>query len=241
MAMSKTVHFKGNFKNKEGNGVVPYCLRFGYSRKWGMTTENKSEVNCTRCAKALDITPAVKVTSSTAGTCQCCFNSFETRQRGENAPFRMVAHGYTRPGHGYLMGMCRGEGHPPFEVSCEQTKMFRQELMDFLASEQVYLKQLENYEIAELPTKVKNGERVVGKHGLKVDATVSVMVPRTQMEDYQNPFYPSQPWEQVHGYEYLRKMAIMNVKRSMDAVELDIKTLTKKIETWAPVAFPLAK
>lgn len=65
------------------------------------------------------------------GTCQACFRRHSTRQ--PFAYLQMVHHGYERPGTGWIVGDCIGVGHEPYELSCEQTKVWRQTVADRLA------------------------------------------------------------------------------------------------------------
>jgi len=83
-----------------------------------MTTTDQSQVSCKACAKKLGITPAAEVQTSKnhSATCACCFNSQKVKPVGT-----MFKHGYTRPGYGYILGGCPGDGFAPYEVSVEGT------------------------------------------------------------------------------------------------------------------------
>jgi hypothetical protein len=245
MSTSQTIHFAAFWKNKPALGVVPYCQRYAFSYRGGLTTEDKSKVNCTRCAKALDITPAPKMTSSTRGTCQGCFSKYETHQHDQN--WDVVLHGFQRPGIGFLLGECRGHGHVPFEVSCEQTKVFRAELVQFKAEQQAWLKMVVGNEVPSFTAKVATGKRVPDNstpkrraYGYETAEYKSVEVPLGQGE-IPNPFQPERPWEKVPSYETLRNQAAVQTRNTISQVEEQIKFLTKMINSWKPVAFPLAK
>lgn len=57
-----------------------------------------------------------KVTEDFIGTCQCCFGEFKV-----NDLRMIVLHGYQRPGHGYIIGNCRGVDYAPFEYDTTLT------------------------------------------------------------------------------------------------------------------------
>jgi hypothetical protein len=80
MSAPSIVHARADWKSKVGRHVA-LCQKWAFTPGYGVTSEDNTKVNCTRCAKKLGITPAPRVASSTAGTCQCCFNAQETRQR----------------------------------------------------------------------------------------------------------------------------------------------------------------
>jgi hypothetical protein len=59
-------------------------------------------------------------TEDYVGTCPCCFGEFKVRDI-DNANHRMVMHGFSRPGIGYLIGGCLGVDQIPFEYSTAGT------------------------------------------------------------------------------------------------------------------------
>lgn len=67
-------------------------------RRTRLTPEQKAENAAKRAAKA-----------ATQKECQVCERHQSVKQNG-----RMVNHGYTRPGCGWLIGGCMGVGHKPF-------------------------------------------------------------------------------------------------------------------------------
>lgn len=57
------------------------------------------------------------------GTCPICDGTYKVRLGA------MVHHGFKRPGDGFIHGDCFAVGHPPYEVSCEVTKVYRSQIM----------------------------------------------------------------------------------------------------------------
>lgn len=243
MATATTIHFKANFKNKEGRGVVPHCSRFALSPRYGTTTEDKSKVNCTRCAKQLDITPVAKVVSSTIGTCQCCFGGYETRQKGGEGAFRSVLHGYKRPGVGYIIGDCQGCGFAPFEVSCEQTKVFLAAVKGCLVATEDYLDRLVTDKVEVLCTEVATGNRIPHPKygGSYTTSEYKEMEVKLGDAESQNPFQMDKPWERVPSYDTLRARKVRDVEAQIRQIQGDIAFLTGKIEGWVAVPFPISK
>lgn len=247
MATSTVIHFEGTYKEGRAGYTqkVPHCTRFAMHISYGQTTTDKALVNCTRCAKQLGFTPAAKKVSSTIGTCQCCFGGYETRQKGGKGDFKSVLHGYTRPGHGYIVGDCRGCGFVPFEVSCEQTKVFRAELVGILAHRNEALSNLENGLVAVLYAEVSTGKRVphsnpkYSRSGMTETEYKRVEV-KLGDEMSQNPFQPECPWERVPAYATLQARRISEVKREIAAITSDITFLSSKIDGWVAAPFPKA-
>jgi hypothetical protein len=238
MSTSSTVHFAANWKNRESI-VTGLCSKFALRGPANVeTTTNKDEVTCTRCAKSLGITPAAKAVSSTRGTCQCCFGAYETRQQ-KNGGWAMVLHGYKRPGHGYIVGECRGNGYAPFEVSCEQTKVWLAELKTISAAQAQYLNDVKAGLVEKFLFSARTGERTGGRF-TRQDVTKFVEVVKGD-EEKQNPFLPNTYWEKIPSYATLQKRIAADTEQTISAIDADIKFLAAKIASWAPVTFPLAK
>lgn len=79
------------------------------------------------------------------GKCPICEGDFKL-----TADKRMVHHGYQRPGHGSIEGDCRAVGEPPYEVSCEVTKMYRGGLMAHVERCEAWLRKAFAGEVMEL-------------------------------------------------------------------------------------------
>jgi len=58
-----------------------------------------------------------KTTEDFIGTCQACFGEFKVNEKSG----RVVLHGYTRPGIGFVVGNCPGHDHAPFEYEFDLT------------------------------------------------------------------------------------------------------------------------
>jgi hypothetical protein len=231
------VHSRADWKGKVGRHVA-LCQKWAMTPSFGVTSEDKTKVNCTRCAKALGITPAPRVASSTAGTCQCCFNAQETRQRAGKGPWRLVLHGYTRPGCGWIQGECRGVGFEPFEVSCERTKVFLGEHRVALALKQEHLDELLAGKVPTLTASVNTHKRIPDtrpRHGgLFVSEYVSVEVPLGQAQ-MQSPY---KSYESVPSYDDLREREVRKTESTIAEIKSGIEFLTQKIAEWKPTPFP---
>lgn len=108
------MHFKGKFK---GTGSpVNLCKQFALEPILGKSTSNPEEVTCKACAKALGVTPAKVAAPSNAspsGTCGICRNVQKLKNE------KLVLHGYSRPGYGWIEGKCFGVGYKAWELSKE--------------------------------------------------------------------------------------------------------------------------
>lgn len=223
-----TIHFEALWKNGIfGKTKTGLCSKFAMRRPRtsNALTTDTSKVSCTRCAKSLGVTPAVKEESgSPSGTCQCCFGIYKVPRFPKTKNISL--HGYERPGNGYIIGRCRGEGCLPYELSCERTRVFCAELVMRVSGLRAYLKQLQDGDIASLPA--------------EIDKTTIVQVKLGEGEK-QNPFRPEHPWMKVPSYEKLQKLALANVEGEIRALTAEIEFLAGKIENWKVVEFPVKK
>lgn len=244
MATATIIHaptdWKGRTGHGTGHGIVPLCSKWAMTPRYGVTNPDPAKVSCTRCAKQLGITPAPKQVSSTQGTCQCCFGGYETRQKGDKGDFRLVLHGYQRPGDGYIIGDCRGHGHVPYEVSCEQTKVFREELKGILAAREERREQLQTDKVPTLTASVSTGKRIPDTnprhrgYGMTVEEHKDVEVPLGQGKT-PNPWGH---WEKVPSYDELRTRGVARLDGAIRAIKKDIAFLTEKINGWVKQSFP---
>ncbi len=219
--MSETIHFEAVFKEgRHGQtGKVPHCRRWALSAKHGSKlTTDKALVNCSRCAKDLDIVPAAKAPSKNPTlTCQCCFGAYKTK-------VNVALHGYERPGHGYITGRCRGEGHLPFEESCEQTKVYRTELIAFLTLREQYLMRIQNNEVEFTYAEVDTGNWVMGRSEKKL-----VKVVRGD-EEKENPFLANH--YRIPSFKKLMEYEEASNKQTIGQVQRQIQFLDHKILNW---------
>ena len=81
----------------------------------------------------------------TLGTCPVCERAIRVRAG------KMVHHGYQRPGSGRIVGDCYGVGTPPYEVSSEGTRGYRDHVVaPRLARDETFLARLEAKTVEEL-------------------------------------------------------------------------------------------
>lgn len=78
------------------------------------------------------------------GNCQIC----ERDQKLHAGT--MVHHGYQRPGHGSIVGDCPGVYAPPYEVSCERLKAYREQVFATLLSVRIHLRRLREGRITRI-------------------------------------------------------------------------------------------
>lgn len=166
------------------------------------------------------------IKESGRGTCQCCFGGFKSRD-----DVKLVLHGYERPGNGYVVGRCMGEGHPPFEVSCEQTKKFRQRLESIKAEAIAYKGRLEGGDVNLLTYHNK-------KYGIRetVDVLETIVRGAERLSQHETGNFYDTP-----SFEQLLKMEISQVDSKITHLNLDIAFLTRKIDGWTPVEWPVKK
>jgi len=218
--------------NKKWGKNQPLCMQWARARKFATVSADPSKVSCTRCAKQLGVKPAAKVESgSPTGTCQCCFGTFKAPKS-----VTLSLHGYERPGNGYIVGRCRGEGHVPFEVSCEQTKIWLQELKGIRDGMKERLAKLEVNAIEELVAWVDTNERDRNYRHVKK----AVVVKRGE-EEKRNPFYPetdSFRYYKIPSFDALRKSTINEVKGNISQVENDITFVAGKVDSWVATPWP---
>jgi len=82
------------------------------------------------------------------GTCAICTGTFKvhaTRGRHE-----LVTHGYQRPGHGYIVGLCFGAYKSPYELSSEACSLYKTQLVWERADREKRIAKLEARESDEL-------------------------------------------------------------------------------------------
>jgi len=68
-----------------------------------------------------------ELVSRLLGTCPICEGSFKL-----TSTEKLVHHGFKRPGDGVIHGDCFAVDYPPYEVSCEVTKVYRSSIETFL-------------------------------------------------------------------------------------------------------------
>lgn len=82
------------------------------------------------------------------GTCPICTGTFKVHAtRGR---FELVTHGYQRPGHGYIVGLCFGAYKSPYELSSEACSLYKTQLVRERADREKRIAKLEARESDEL-------------------------------------------------------------------------------------------
>jgi len=94
------------------------------------------------------------------GTCPCCFRNIKVKKTGDL--YKMVLHGYERPGWGRTEGECIGVGHQPYELSSEGTKEVVSVLEKYLRGTSDKLSQFK----ADRIDRIADGNQVVKKGDL---------------------------------------------------------------------------
>lgn len=89
------------------------------------------------------------------GKCGVCEGDFKlthaSKSPAVDSPgFKLVHHGYKRPGDGEIHGDCYAVGMAPYEVSTEATEQYRKLVDNQLDNQQRHLERLESGEVTEL-------------------------------------------------------------------------------------------
>lgn len=218
-----TLHFVAPHWKTKAN--VPLCQQQALSPRWGKTTEDKNEVSCKRCAKSLGIEPATKVEKgSPTGTCQCCFGAFKL-PRGKG---KLSHHGYKRPGYGYDVGYCMGEGQLPYEKSCEVTRALMHRVSNYLEHRREYLSKLESGTVERLIVSMTDYSQPLPRGEWK-RPTKAVVVTKGDEEVYS---YDGRIGNVLPSFENALKREIQKVGYDIRAAEEQEKFLAQKVAEW---------
>jgi len=181
------------------------------------------------------------------GTCQCCFRTQKV-VRGA-----MTLHGYKRPGTGYIIGNCRGTGYVPYEVSCEQTKVFRGEIEQMREAKRAALARLQaRPDTVRYSTSIYVGyghPRAESKRspyapvwvdiakGTPPGWAVSDIVATRRSHHAAGPVVNVGDFEQFDhpGYDKVLDHLIGDVERLIERMTDDIDFLAGKIAEWTPI------
>lgn len=98
---------------------------------------------------------AREVATRFIGTCGVCereikLSSSERDPGAQSSSFRLVHHGYQRPGDGQIHGDCFGVGREPYEVSPAATSDFLELVLSKMERAQIFLGRLQSGEITEI-------------------------------------------------------------------------------------------
>ena len=103
-------------------------------------------------------------TRDNTGTCPVCFRNQKMTPGSLHGSDRtrpgMVLHGYMRPGLGYVVGNCFGQGWPPFELSSEGTVAWVARLHDHVHAVEVSIANLESGKVEVLIDREKPVKKV---------------------------------------------------------------------------------
>jgi hypothetical protein len=176
------------------------------------------------------------------GTCQACFNVFVVKRTSGSSKYvsvpgqeigkiGLVLHGFARPGHGSLEGMCWGAGRPPYELSCELTKEWRHGLVTKkLPALRETLEGFVSGRIKkfEISLSTEEGKAIgwdfsLAQFGIKpsIWATEGQPLPEILQKRITPP-----------NFVWLRKRAIEETKGRIASMEKFIKFLDERIRDW---------
>lgn len=157
------------------------------------------------------------------GQCPVCFGDYVVTQTAaarlklNAAQYKMVHHGYERPGVGYIVGDCHGVGFEPFEVSCEGTKSWLKQLKLRLTGTKELLAGIDKLESISVVT----GTKYSG-YGRR----------RVALPEYKVLKRGEKGFDQA--IENLRD----RYEREIESLKRHIAEYTKHIADWQPRPFP---
>jgi len=158
------------------------------------------------------------------GACPVCFGDYVVTASGAArlklsgaAQYKMVHHGYERPGVGYIVGDCHGVGFEPFEVSCEGTKSWLKLLKQTLVRTKELLAGVDTLEQVSVVT----GTKYSG-YGRR----------RVSLPEYKT-IQRGEP-----GFDREIESLRGKYERQVDSLKRDIATYTKHVTDWKPQTFP---
>lgn len=161
------------------------------------------------------------------GCCPVCFGDFvvhrtdiaETRSGTivTSEKRSMVHHGYERPGYGYIVGDCHGVGFEPFEISCEGTRSWLNQLNGVLNYRREALRQLD----------------------LRDEIVVDMVVRRVRHgRHYRNEIEKKIIKRDEDGFKQAVEERRRELTSQIGKIERDIEMYTDKIRTWRPAKWP---
>jgi hypothetical protein len=206
-----------------------------------MSTLEKDFQKAMVAAEAVEKAKRGQVDVEARGTCQACLGGYVAKpysRMKEKSHFTgepmnypkgalvMVKHGFTRPGHGYLVGECWGVGHPPFQLDCTITKHWLRYLVtDLLPDKKRKLSDLKSGKIKrfsfEVSLPLRPGEPSWAKRTTRtIFLTEGAPIPAEWTNSYEPDF------------KRARMMSIMNTEGDIREISADIVHLGKAIASW---------
>lgn len=130
--------------------IVGYTYTGFNSRlAWRVKYEGSGRV-VTLTSRSLEPTvkPEPKPQTLNAGTCGVCGRLMRINKHG-----RIVNHGFTRPGYGYLIGGCFGVGYRPYNKSPQSCVDFAAYLGEYIVKQLAYVARLKSDEFIPMTAK----------------------------------------------------------------------------------------
>lgn len=152
------------------------------------------------------------------GVCQVCLRPLVAKPTRESGgKMVMVKHGYERPGYGYLVGECSGVGHPPFELSCELTKEWRNTLKNtIIPNQKTVVANLESGKTKRFETTYQGPPPLYKSISIYVEEGKPLPPQVTRTIDF----------------EALRKRDLREATATLKAMEDDLVWYDKRIKEW---------
>jgi hypothetical protein len=189
----------------------------------GVSTTDQTKVTCTRCAKKHGFVAAVevKVEKNPSGICACCFNKQKIAKTDN-----MWLHGYTRPGHGWLVGNCPGIGFQPYEKSVEGTKYMVTLVEGHLSDLFKRLERVKNAESLEVKLSYWDAESRARKDFFgtvtKAEGSVVLQDPNGNTGRF---------W-----FDSVQRGQMNDLQSQIRMAEKDLQFFSQKVAEWKPAA-----
>lgn len=154
-----------------------------------------------------------------AGTCPICTGVFKVQGRA------LVLHGYKRPGAGYIIGNCFAVGRPPYELSADVCREWRERLQMIVDTMQTITKSLE----ARMPTELsETAGRMRPEHYIYHRDSAALSPNKMR--------YAGEPFNATENddYERVRKNRIAELRHHLSMMKSDSERMTKLIAAWKP-------
>lgn len=171
--------------------------------------------------------------SEYVGTCQVCFNKQKIRND------RLVLHGYTRPGDGFLHGDCSGSNEFPYEEDCQLTKRILEMVESHLTELEKHLTKLKNHEIKDLDYGYVIGIKYVlvkgynGNFKRPVEETKIVKVHIGDPEKSAPPdVLHTYAYLGIPSYESLLQREIFDYEKRIQMTKRDVAFFKDKVNSW---------
>jgi hypothetical protein len=162
-------------------------------------------------------------------TCQCCFRAMVVKGG------RIVKHGWQESGNrrqgqygnAWHVGECPGTGYEPFEVSCERTKWYAEELRKMRADRAELVEQA--MDPARRPAKLHYEKRVGNFRDGYREETLWVEDDGATLEMEERGY---RNYGEAPKYADLLRTHVRNLQNEMKVLDLNIADLEKRIADW---------